>query len=173
MQVVRRKLVRAGENHRYQHRRVALPGTKAGQLDPEVIEEEGESPNGSDGDGFSIDTDSLQNPGNREFSDEAELDDSRSVSKRVKYSGRVTNAFIPEKNRKCFSLAMVFLRAKIAAENPWPSADQGKRMIYESWKEAREFRIQNLAKNGFSMENLEGDEVPDSQSKAKVCITSR
>ena len=68
---------------------------------------------------------------------------------------------------------MVFLRAKIAAENPWPSADQGKRMIYESWKEAREFRIQNLAKNGFSMENLEGDEVPDSQSKAKVCITSR
>ena len=157
---MRKKAVQAGANHQYHHTQVAAPGTKVGRLDPEV-EYEGEVLNAGGRDDSPIDTDSL-NYG---------IPASNPARKRVKYSGRCSNAYVPKKNRKCFNLAMIFLRAKVVAENPWPTEDQGKEMIHESWKEAREFRLQDLSMNGFSAEHLEEDMVPDLQSKAKVCIT--
>ena len=158
MPIVRKKVVQAGANHRYYHERVAAAGTKAGQLDYEV-QYSGDSP--------STDADSPQ-PASSPPNAQITMTDSEEARK-VKYSGRCSNACIPEKNRKCFDLANIFLRAKIVAENPWPTADQGKKMIRKSWKEAREFRMQDIAITGYSADYLEEDDAPDPQSTAKVC----
>ena len=85
-----------------------------------------------------------------------------------RFTGRARLHTIPVKNLPCFKLASVFLRAKVYAENPWPSEAQKRTLILNSWKLAVEWRVENSIKHGIPIEVLTETVEPDGQTYSIV-----